>query len=115
MAGGGSYADALLRALGFANAAGDLDSAWPTIPEEAIVARAPDVIVDATPGVSGRKADVAETRARWARYSMVPAVRDGRVRPLADEAALRPGPGLEAALKALEASIAPAGSWGPGK
>ena len=52
VAGGGSYLDELLRAVGAENAAGDLDEAWPVLSEESVVARAPDVVLDASAGTS---------------------------------------------------------------
>lgn len=108
VAGGGSYVDALLRALGYENAAGDLGQPWPSLSAEAVLARAPDAVVDAALGPAGRAGDGAAVRSFWARYPMLPAVRDGRVRALADEAALRPGPDVAGALRALEESVAPA-------
>ena len=112
VAGGGSYADALLRALGFTNAAGQLGAPWPAVSAEAVVALAPDAIVDASLGPTGRAAGDADARAFWTRYPTIPAVRDGRLRALADEAALRPGPAVGAALRALEESVAPAAGGG---
>ena len=109
VAGGGSYVDALLRALGHENAAGDLGLPWPSLSAEAVLALAPDAVVDAALGPAGRAGEGAAVRAYWARFPMLPAVRDGRVRPLADEAALRPGPDVAGALRALEESVAPGG------
>ncbi len=117
VAGGGSYVHALLEALGCRNAAGDLAEAWPQVSAEALLAMAPDAIVEASPEVmAGRSAPGeaasaardAAVREYWARFPRVPAVRDGRVRAIRDEAALRPGPALAEALATLEASVAPA-------
>jgi iron complex transport system substrate-binding protein len=108
VAGGGSYVDALLRTLGCGNAAGDFDAPWPTISAEALLDRAPDALIDASLGPTGRPATTEEVRAWWGRrFPMIPAVRDGRVRPLGDEAALRPGPDLAGALRALEEAVGP--------
>ncbi len=106
VAGGGSYVDALLRVLGCENAAGDLKAAWPTLSAEALLERAPEALVDASLGPTGQAAAESEVRAWWGkRFPMLPAARDGRVRSLRDDAALRPGPGLEAALRTLEEAI----------
>ncbi len=100
VAGGASYVDALLRAIGCANAAGDVPGAWPTLSAEALLLRAPDAIIDASFDRTGRD------REWWAaRFPTLPAAREGRVRALTDEAALRPGPGVAAALRALEESL----------
>jgi len=106
VAGKGSYVDALLEAVGCTNAAASLPDPWPTISAEALLQQAPDVVVDASLGPSGRTVAEGEVRGWWAgRFPLLPAARDGRVRALADEAALRPGPGVEAALRALEEAV----------
>jgi iron complex transport system substrate-binding protein len=108
VAGGGSYVDSLLRAIGCENAAGDLSQAWPSVSAEALLTRAPDAVIDAALGPTGRGGDDAAVREWWGRYPMLPAVKEGRVRALRDEAALRPGPDLAGALRALEESVGPA-------
>jgi iron complex transport system substrate-binding protein len=109
VAGGGSYVDALLGVLGCENAAGDFKAPWPTLSAEALLERAPDALIDASLGPTGQAAAEAEVRGWWEkRFPMLPAARDGRVRALVDEAALRPGPGLAAALRALEDAVGPA-------
>ena len=115
VAGAGSYVDALLKTVACENAAGDLAAAWPTISAEAVLARMPDAIVDAALGPTGRGGDDSAVKAWWGRYPMLPAVKDGRVRALRDEAAIRPGPDLAGALRALEDSIAAAPAAGAGK
>jgi len=108
VAGRGSYVDALLGTLGFGNAAGGIDAPWPAVSAEAVVALAPDAVVDASLGPTGRATGGSEARDWWRRYPTIPAVRDGRIRALSDEAVLRPGPDLAGALRALEESVAPA-------
>lgn len=51
-AGAHSYLHELLGAVGAKNAAGDLAEAWPVISEESVVARAPDIVLDASSGTS---------------------------------------------------------------
>jgi iron complex transport system substrate-binding protein len=102
-AGKGSFVDDLLRAVGAENAIGDVDRPWPTIGEETIVARAPTVILDASVGdvdtVEGREALLAE----WLeRFPTVPAVRDGRVFVIREDALFRAGPRIPEALEVLE-------------
>ena len=100
VAGGASYVNALLESIGCENAAGDLAASWPAISAEALLLRAPDYVIDASFDRGGKE------REWWAgRFPTLPAAKEGRVRALADEAALRPGPGVAAALRALEETI----------
>ncbi|MCK6480753.1 MAG: helical backbone metal receptor [Planctomycetes bacterium] len=109
VAGGGSYVHSLLEALGCGNAAADFPDPWPTLSAEAILGRAPDVVLDAALGSTGRGGTDAEVRRWWEeRFPHLPAVKAGRVRALRDEAVLRPGPDLEGALRALEEAVGPA-------
>ncbi len=111
VAGPGSFVDALLLRLGYRNAAEGLGGRWPTPSAEAILAMAPDAVVDAAPVVDGERAGGGDpdegVRAFWARLPGLPAVRAGRVRRLRDVAAVRPGPALAEALDALDRSVAP--------
>ncbi len=102
VAGKGSYIDELLEVLGYENAAGGIADPWPNISAEALLALAPDALVDAA-----TENPAEDPEAYWSRFAPMPAVRDGRVRRLIDDAAVRPGPGLAEALSTLEASIAP--------
>jgi len=77
VAGPGSYLDELVRRAGGINVAGDPGSPYRRISVEAILERAPEVIVDTsdnTPGaVFGRRPG------RWARWDTLPAVAEDRV------------------------------------
>jgi iron complex transport system substrate-binding protein len=100
VAGGASYVDALLRAIGCENAASDLAAPWPTLSAESLLQRDPDAIIDAS---FDRTGAVAEWWTR--RFPTLAAGRAGRVRALADDAAVRPGPGVAAALRTLEEAV----------
>lgn len=101
VAGGGSYVHELLTMVGADDAAGDLDSAWPTLSEEALVLRAPDVVLDASSGVEPG-VDSAAVLARWSAYPTLPAVRTGSVIAVSSDALFRPGPRLPEAVLELE-------------
>jgi len=101
-AGKGSFVDDLLAAVGAANVFGDIDRPWPTVGEEAIVARAPDVILDASVGDVDTDAGRAELLADWQRFPTVPAVRDGRVLVIREDAIFRAGPRIPEAIEVLE-------------
>src|SRR5204862_8207780 len=85
-AGKGSFVDDLLAAVGAENAFGDIDKPWPTVGEEAIVARAPDVILDASVGDVDTPQGRAEIAADWKRFPTIPAVKDGHVLVIREDA-----------------------------
>jgi iron complex transport system substrate-binding protein len=99
--GRGTLQDELIAIAGGANVAADTGSVWPWITLEVVVARAPDVIVDAAMG------DDRAGRALFAALTTVPAVRDGRVVALPTDALFRAGPRVPEAARALAAAIHP--------
>jgi iron complex transport system substrate-binding protein len=101
VAGGGTLQDELVRTAGGVNVAADVGAAFPQVPLELVVARAPDVIVDAAMGTE------AGGRSLFADLSNVPAVRDGRIVSLSPDALFRAGPRVGEAAAALGAVIHP--------
>jgi len=97
VAGPGSYPDALLRVCGATNVVTG-DRPWPVYPLERAVADDPDLVVDAA---------VNEPAATIDRLAAIPAVRAGRVVRLPDDRTLRPGPGLDAALRQVLGAVHP--------
>lgn len=106
-AGAGSFVDDLLRAVGAENVFGDLGEPWPEVGEESIVARAPDVILDASVGDVDTDAGRAELARDWQRFPTIPAVRSGRVLVIREDAIFRAGPRIPEALAVLERLIFP--------
>lgn len=104
-AGGPSYLTDLLRAIGAENVLADVDSAWPALSEESAVARAPDVILDASEGDNSTDAGRAALQQSWERFPSIPAVRDGRVRVIREDILFRAGPRIPEALERLEALV----------
>lgn len=102
VAGGGSFADALIRRAGGVNAAGASRLAYPAWSMEEVVDAAPDVIIDNTmvPGSEEGGLD-------WARWTSIPAARDGRVYTLGASSTMRPGPRLPEALAELARLVHP--------
>src|SRR5207244_3431193 len=84
---------------GGVNVAADAGQVWPTLTLELVVARAPEVIVDAAMGSE------AGARELFAGLTTVPAVQNGRVVMLADETLLRAGPRVPEAAAALQALL----------
>jgi iron complex transport system substrate-binding protein len=101
-AGKGSFVDELLSFVGAENVFGDVDQPWPTVSEESIVARAPTVILDASVGDVDTDAGRAELLADWQRFPTMPAVRDGRVLVIREDAIFRAGPRIPEAIEVLE-------------
>jgi iron complex transport system substrate-binding protein len=99
--GRGTMQDELLTMAGGVNVAADAGSAWPTISLELVVARAPEVIIDAAMGSEGAAG------ALFAGLTTVPAVRDGRIVRLTSDALLRAGPRVPEAAATLAAAIHP--------
>ncbi len=97
-AGPDAFVSELLEIAGGVNAlsAGD----WVQLDLEAVVAMAPDVILE--PVVEG--GDIA---ARWARYTAIPAVRDGRIFGLRSPGVFRPGPSLVEATREIAGFLEP--------
>ena len=101
VAGHGTLQDELVAAAGGVNVAADAGGVWPQISLELVVARAPEVIVDAAMGTEEGRHDL------FAGLPTVPAVRDGRVVAFAGEAIFRAGPRVPEAARDLAAAIHP--------
>ena len=101
-AGAGSFVDDLLRAVGAENVFGDVAQPWPTVSEESIVARAPEVVLDASVGDVDTEEGRAARRRDWERLSTIPAVKSGRVQVIREDAIFRAGPRIPEALATLE-------------
>jgi iron complex transport system substrate-binding protein len=99
--GRGTLQDELVTMMGGTNVAADAGAFWPPISVELVVARAPEVIVDA--GMSGNGA----ARDLFGGLGSIPAVRDGRIVALTDDGFFRAGPRLPEAAAALGAAIHP--------
>jgi iron complex transport system substrate-binding protein len=101
VAGGGTLQCELVALAGGVNVAADAGQAFPLFPLEAVVERAPEVIVDAAMGSE------AGGRAVFAELSAVPAVANGRIVPLAPDALFRAGPRVGAGALALARAVHP--------
>ncbi len=106
-AGRGSFLDDLLTAVGAVNVVGDVDQPWPALSEETVVARAPDVILDASLGDADTEEGRAALAADWRRFPSIPAVAQGRVQVIREDAVFRAGPRLGEAVLVLERLLYP--------
>jgi cobalamin transport system substrate-binding protein len=99
--GGGTLQDELITLAGGTNVVADAGTVWPKVTLELVVARAPEVIVDAAMGSE------AGAAALFGGLTTVPAVRDGRVVTVHDDALLRAGPRVPEAAARLAAVVHP--------
>jgi cobalamin transport system substrate-binding protein len=98
VAGPGSFADELITLAGGKNAIVS-GGQWPTIDEERLLALDPEVIVDASMIAGDSRLPSAPG------WSTLRAVKNGTVRPLSSDAALRPGPRIGEGVIALARAI----------
>jgi iron complex transport system substrate-binding protein len=100
--GGKNFIDELITLAGGANIAGGAAQPWLNMPDEVVVAKAPDVIIEAGMGSEREKANK-----RWSDLASVPAVREKRIYPYPSDKILRPGPRFGEALGELARLIHP--------
>lgn len=98
----GTFLDTLLQYAGGQNVVEGGVSSYPNYDMEAIIRRAPEVIIDAS--MEDPSADVL---ARWAAFTELPAVKSGKVFQAPNNALLRPGPRLAEGLEALSRLLHP--------
>ncbi len=101
-AGGKNFIDELITLAGGTNIAAGAAQPWLNLPDEYIVAKAPEVIIEAGMGSEREKANK-----RWSDLGSVPAVREGRIYPYPSDKILRPGPRFGEALGELARLIHP--------
>ncbi len=100
-AGPGSFSDEMLQRAGMTNAIA-AGSKYPTLGMEAIVAMAPDIIIDASVAEGHGTTRISTDQPGWAALR---AVREGRIAAVEDDFVLRPGPRIALGIARL-ASIA---------
>lgn len=98
VAGGGSYLNTLLEAVGLDNAAAKYPEAYPRISLEWLIAVAPEVIVDSV-------ADPISAVEHWSRWPSIPAVAKGRVVSVEEGIVTLPGPYIDRSLQTLSDAI----------
>ncbi|HXU30715.1 MAG TPA: helical backbone metal receptor [Thermoanaerobaculia bacterium] len=105
VAGPGTYLDELLGRLGGLNVFADAPNLYPQASLEAIVARKPDLIFELRsdePSEAARRDLIAD----WQPLAAVPAVKEGRIRVIAGNFTLIPGPRLPQLYKAMATAMA---------
>jgi len=104
---GASLLSGLLEIAGGRNLLGDVELAYPPVSKEELLRRAPEVIFDLHPGEELSDEARRELLADWQAMATVPAVRDGRVYLLTDEALLIPGPRVTQVARRLAEILHP--------
>lgn len=102
VAGGGGFPQALIAAAGGSNVFGALAEPYPRVSLEALAERAPDVLIDATPGADAGEEASRDVERYWRRFPWVK-----RVAPLARGVVTLPGPELGLGARTLLAVVHP--------
>ncbi len=105
--GGRSYLDTLIEIAGGNNMFGDLDAAYPHVSLEEIIARDPEVILEAMPGEDLTESAQDKLFQQWKAVGTLTAVRHGRVHWLTADYVLVPSPRVTLLASKLQALLAP--------
>jgi len=100
--GGKNFIDDLITLAGGENIAGNATQPWLNLPDEFVVAKAPQVIIEA--GMGSERAAPAK---HWGDLKSIPAVKEGRVYAYPSDKILRPGPRVGEGLEEIARFIHP--------
>lgn len=99
--GGKNFIDELITLAGGENIAGDAAQPWLNLPDEYVVAKAPQVIIEA-----GMGSERGPTR-NWRDLKSIPAVKEQRVYSYRSDKILRPGPRIGEGLEEIARLVHP--------
>jgi iron complex transport system substrate-binding protein len=100
--GGKNFIDELIALAGGKNIAGDAAQPWLNLPDEYVVAKAPQVIIEA--GMGSERDQAAK---HWADLKSIPAVQQKRVYRYPSDKILRPGPRIGEGLEEIARLLHP--------
>jgi iron complex transport system substrate-binding protein len=100
--GGKNYIDELITLAGGENIAGNAEQPWLNLPDEYVLARAPQVIIQA-----GMGSERGAPGKYWQDLTSIPAVRERRVYPYPSDKILRPGPRIGEGVEEIARLIHP--------
>jgi len=100
--GGRNFLDELITLAGGENISGNAAQPWLNLPDEYVVGKAPQVIIQAGMG-SERGASIKN----WRDLKSIPAVSDGRVYSFQSDKILRPGPRIGDGLREIARLVHP--------
>lgn len=96
--GPGAFLHELIVLGGGENVAASTGQPWPEMSKEAIVAAAPDVIIELAPGATDNDEEALSV---WKKLPSIPAVRRGQVHRFTEDHLLIPGPRLVSTARVL--------------
>lgn len=100
--GGKNYIDELITLAGGENIARSAAQPWLNLPDEYVVAKAPQVIIEA-----GMGSERGSSTKNWSDLKSIPAVKEGRVYSYPSDKILRPGPRVGEGLQEIARLIHP--------
>jgi iron complex transport system substrate-binding protein len=100
--GGKNFIDELITLAGGANIAGNAAQPWLNLPDEYVVAKAPEVIIEA-----GMGSERGESAKHWEDLKSIPAVKERRVHVYPSDKILRPGPRIGEGLEEIARLVHP--------
>jgi len=100
--GGKNFIDELITLAGGDNIAGNAAQPWVNLPDEYVVAKAPQVIIQA--GMGSERGTSAKY---WGDLKSIPAVKEGRVYAYPSDKILRPGPRVGEGLEEIARLVHP--------
>jgi len=100
--GGKNFLDELITLAGGQNIAGNASQPWLNLPDEYVVAKAPQVIIQA-----GMGSDAGGPTRQWSDLESIPAVKERRVYTYNSDKILRPGPRIGEGLEEIARLIHP--------
>ena len=100
--GGKTFINELITLAGGENIAGNADQPWLNLPDEYVVAKAPQVIIEA-----GMGSERGESAKHWSDLKSIPAVREHRVYAYQSDKILRPGPRIGEGLEEIARLVHP--------
>lgn len=100
--GGKNFIDELITLAGGENIAANAAQPWLNLPDEYVVAKAPQVIIEA-----GMGAERGESARHWGDLKSIPAVKERRVYSYPSDKILRPGPRIGEGLEEIARLVHP--------
>jgi iron complex transport system substrate-binding protein len=100
--GGKNFIDELITLAGGENIAGHAAQPWLNLPDEYVVAKAPQVIIEA-----GMGSERGVSSRYWRDLKSIPAVKEGRVYSYPSDKVLRPGPRIGEGLEEIARLVHP--------
>ena len=100
--GGKNFIDELITLAGGENIAGHAAQPWLNLPDEYVIAKAPQVIIQA--GMGSERGTSAKY---WSDLKSIPAVKEGRVYSYPSDKILRPGPRVGEGLEEIARLVHP--------